>query len=274
MQDRLESYGQGKVPVAFAHANGFPPGSYRQFLAELSDRCTIKAYRQRPLWDSKPPPRNLNWSLFAEDLVEFLRHQFDEPVWMMGHSLGGAVAIIAAARHPELFRGLILIDPVIFHSCRTLGTKIIPHSRLQQMPNVKRALGRPHHFESFEVAFDFYRDKRAFTNMSDAALWDYVRASKVPIEEGGVALAYPGRWEAGVYASPAWMWPRIIRLKLPTLGLVARESDVLSRSVVTRWRRLQSSAEIQLCPGGHLLPLERPQETAGRVLDFLDRQGA
>ena len=272
MQDRLESYGQGDVPVAFAHANGFPPGSYRQYLDGLSGLCTITAYRQRPLWDTSPPPRNLNWALFADDLIEFIRHQFEHPVWMMGHSLGGAVSIIAAARHPELFRGLILIDPVIFRSRRTLGTKLAPRSRLKRLPAVRGALRRPHHFESFEAAFDFYRGKRAFAKMSDSALWDYVNASKVPQEQGGVALAYPVHWEAGVYASPPWMWPRIVKLQAPTLGLVAQDSDVLSPGVVKRWQRLQPSAEIQICPGGHLLPLERPEESARRVLDFLDRQ--
>ena len=273
MQDRLESFGHGDVPVVFAHANGFPPGSYRQFFDDLADRCTITAYRHRPLWDTAPPPPNLNWSLFANDLVDYLKHRGGEPVWMMGHSLGGAVSIMAAARHPELFRALVLIDPVLFRSRRTLGAKLLPRSRLKSSPAIRGALGRPHHFEDHQAAFDFYRGKRAFAGMADSALWDYVRASKVPGEEGGVKLAYPGVWEAGVYASPPWMWPRVMRLKVPTLGLVARESDVISPGMFRRWQRLQKAADLQLCPGGHLLPLEQPADTARRVLAFMDEQG-
>ncbi len=274
MQDRLESYGHGDVPVVFAHANGFPPGSYRQFFDHLGERCTITAYRHRPLWDKAPPPANLNWSLFADDLVDYLRHRGGEPVWMMGHSLGGAVSIMAASRHPELFRALILIDPVLFRSRRTLGAKLMPRSRRNRMPMIRGALGRPHQFEDHEAAFNFYRGKRAFAGMDDSALWDYVHASKVPSEEGGVRLAYPGTWEASVYASPPWMWPRVMRLRIPTLGLVARESDVITLGVFRRWQRVQPEADLQLCPGGHLLPLERPGETAKRVLGFLQRQGA
>ena len=274
MKDRLESYGQGDVPVVFAHANGFPPGSYRQFFEHLADRCVITAYRHRPLWDKATPPPNLNWSLFADDLIDYLRHRGGEPVWMMGHSLGGAVSIMAASRHPEFIRGLVLIDPVMFRTRRTLAAKLLPKSQRRRNPMVRGALGRPHQFDSYRAAFDFYRGKRAFARMDDSALWDYVHASKVPGEEGALRLAYPGVWEAGVYASPPWMWPHIVRLKMPTLGLVARESDVITPGVFRRWQRLQADADLQLCPGGHLLPLERPQETATRVLDFLERQGA
>ena len=65
-----------------------------------------------------------------------------------------------------------------------------------------------------------------------------------------------------------------MRLKMPTLGLVAKESDVITPGVFRRWQRVQPEADLQLCPGGHLLPLERPEETAERVLGFLQRQGA
>ena len=49
---------------------------------------------------------------------------------------------------------------------------------------------------------------------------------------------------------------------------------MITPGVFRRWQRVQPEADLQLCPGGHLLPLERPGETAERVLGFLQRQGA
>ena len=49
----------------------------------------------------------------ADDLVETLEATQAGPVWMMGHSMGAAISTIAAARRPQLFHGLILIDPIL-----------------------------------------------------------------------------------------------------------------------------------------------------------------
>jgi pimeloyl-ACP methyl ester carboxylesterase len=46
---------------------------------------------------------------FGEDIAEFVRHQ-DSPLVLMGHSLGGVVALMTAARCPEKVRGLIIED--------------------------------------------------------------------------------------------------------------------------------------------------------------------
>lgn len=39
-----------------------------------------------------------------------LRH-IGHPVWLIGHSQGGEFALYAATRHPELFRGVVVIEP-------------------------------------------------------------------------------------------------------------------------------------------------------------------
>ena len=36
-----------------------------------------------------------------------------EPVWLVGHSLGGMVSIMVAARHPRWVRGVVMLDSPI-----------------------------------------------------------------------------------------------------------------------------------------------------------------
>ncbi|MEQ9465641.1 MAG: alpha/beta hydrolase [Haliea sp.] len=272
MQERLESFGGSGEPLVFAHANGYPPGSYRRLLAPLGEHYAVTGYRHRPLWSPEPIPARADWHQFANDLIQTLEHGVVGPVWMMGHSLGGVVSLLAALRRPQLFRGLILLDPVFVKSRLALGLNFTPRSQLAKLPMIRRALNRPDRFPDPQAAFEFHRGKRAFSAFPDEVLWDYVRAGFRQRAEGDWELAYAGRWEAAVYSSLPLVWPRLLRLRVPTLGIGGDSSDILSAAAMRRWARLQPTAELHSVPGGHLFPLEHPHQTAALVLDFLSRQ--
>ncbi|PLW83201.1 alpha/beta hydrolase [Kineobactrum sediminis] len=272
MQDRLEIFGGSGEPLLFAHANGYPPGSYRRLLDRLAAQYAVTGYRHRPLWSRQPAPVRADWNQFANDLIHTLERSASPPVWMMGHSLGGVVAMLAAIRRPELFRGVILLDPVFVKTRLALGLNMTPRSRLQKIPMIRRALNRPDRFTDVQSAFDFHRGKRAFSGFDDEVLWDYIRSGIRQGEHGEWELAYPAGWEAAVYSSLPLVWPRLLRLRVPTLGIRGETSDILSAAGLQRWQRLQPKAELHTLPGGHLFPLEYPDLTAERVLDFLARQ--
>ena len=122
--------GEGQV-VHLAHANGFPPGSYRPFAETLTGPpptagsghpATGSGWRggyhviglpARPLWSGSRPGSAPTWHTLAEDLVEGLDAIGLQGVIGVGHSMGGVYTLLAAIRRPELFRALVLIDPVI-----------------------------------------------------------------------------------------------------------------------------------------------------------------
>ncbi len=263
-----EMGGQGR-PLFFAHANGYPPGSYRPLFDALGDRFRIAAVEHRPLWGDREPPRNLSWDLFAKDMLTALEDQYDEPVWVVGHSMGGTAAILAAALEPKRFAGLILLDPVLLPRRVAWASRFTSERRLQKLPMIRRALGRPETFPSHAEAFDFYRPKRAFQGLSDEALRHYVEASKTAHAGVGVVLRYPKRWEAAVYASPPWVRKPLRSLTMPTLGLRGADSDTLSPKMLQRWRHWQPSATLEEVAGGHLFPLEHPRATAQRIIAYV-----
>lgn len=51
---------------------------------------------------------------YAYDIKLFLTDLFDKPVSLIGHSLGAAISIIIAAKHPKKCRSISLIEPFIF----------------------------------------------------------------------------------------------------------------------------------------------------------------
>ncbi|WP_338079847.1 alpha/beta hydrolase [Antrihabitans stalactiti] len=52
-----------------------------------------------------------NFETLVDDAVEVIGDR--GPVLLVGHSFGGAIGLHLAARHPELVRGLVLLDPAI-----------------------------------------------------------------------------------------------------------------------------------------------------------------
>ncbi len=274
MQQRLEDFGGQGEPLVFAHANGYPVGSYRQFIDELLKQCRVTGFHQRPLWSPEAPPARLDWWRFADDLLETLETSQPGPVWMMGHSMGAVVAAKAASRRPELFRGLLLIDPVFLTPDTIAARAHLPDEVLDEAPMIRKTLTRPNRFASREEAFDFHRGKRAFSDFSDQVLWDYVLAGTRLNEEGEYQLAYAREWEAAAYRSSPQVWEVLADITLPVLGLRGETSDTLSPEAFALWQQAQPQADLRVCSGGHLLPFERPLETAAEILDFLSSAAA
>lgn len=274
MQRPLIDLGGKGVPLLLVHANGYPPGSYRALAEQLATRYRVLAVEHRPLWGGREPPRPLRWALFTDDLLGALRDNFSEPVWLLGHSMGGSASILAAHWEPDRVAGLLLLDPVVLPDRLLLPMRLLGERRRMRSPLVQRTLRRPERFPDLDAAFAFYREKRAFRAMSDEALWDYVRASKEPTEDGGVQLRFSPAWEAAIYGSVPRLKPALKRMRLPTLGLRGRDSDTLLPVTWARWARWQPGARLEEVPGGHLFPMEHPEPAASVILSFLSSAGA
>ena len=104
------------ITVHFAHATGFNAETYRPLLESMDPTIDLRLMdaRGHGRTTAEANPRRLHsWDRYRRDLqayVESLR----QPVVLAGHSMGGTVSMQVAAKRPDLVRGLVLIDPVIF----------------------------------------------------------------------------------------------------------------------------------------------------------------
>lgn len=269
LTQRLLPFGGKGEPVWLAHANGYPPGVYRAFVNQLLTETQVTGYKHRPLWSDRQPEGRLNWNGLAQDLIHTLEHNGGDVPWVMGHSMGGTIAVLAAARRPDLFRGLLLIDPVFLPTRHIAAVRLMTERRRRRLPMIKKTLTRPDQFSDTQAAFDFHRGKRAFARFSDEVLWDYVNFGTQPSDAGGVSLAFSPQWEAEVYGTAPWIWPVLRRVRVPMLVLRGQDSDTFLPAALARVRRFQPEAVVRECPGGHLLPMEEPESTAAAVLDYL-----
>ncbi len=107
-------FGGSGPRLIFTHANGFPPAAYRTLLEMLTPHFRVATFANRPMWSEEDPRRLRSWYPMAGDLGTMIGQRAGEPVVAVGHSLGGMLCALAAARNPELFAALVLLDPVVF----------------------------------------------------------------------------------------------------------------------------------------------------------------
>jgi pimeloyl-ACP methyl ester carboxylesterase len=262
-------------PLHFLHANGFPPGCYRQFLERLRPNFHGFGMLLRPLWDF-PTPRDLkDWHPLSADLLDFLDYQRTGPVVGVGHSIGGIVTLRAALRAPNRFRALVLIDPVLFVPSFMILWNLARAAGLGRWvhPKVRGALKRRRSFDDLDLVFRGYRNRAVFRYMSDESLRIYIEGLIKPAAAGPFELAYSPEWESHIYLTGLRdfdLWRGLKTLALPTLIIRGSETDTFLENAARLVRHNQPMVKIEtLDRATHLLPLERPQEVFSMIHSFL-----
>src|SRR5262249_50194809 len=100
----------------FLHANGFNAITYQSLLEPLGRQAHVAAVDLRGHGRSKLPARPSSmrsWNRYREDVIQSLEKIAPEGAVLGGHSMGGTVALLVAAKRPDLVRGLVLADPVL-----------------------------------------------------------------------------------------------------------------------------------------------------------------
>ncbi len=114
---RWEEEGEGP-PVVFVHGIPTSPRLWRHVIPQVEDaRCL--AWEMVGYGGSIPEGLNRDISVASQAsyLADWMREVgLGEGAVIVGHDLGGGVAQILAARHPELVRGLVLTNCICYDS--------------------------------------------------------------------------------------------------------------------------------------------------------------
>lgn len=266
--------GQGPL-LHFAHANGYPPRVYRQFIAPFLEKYTVVGVEHRPLWPDAHPDQLTSWRDVGDDLIRFFDQQKYQNVVGIGHSLGAVATMFAAVKRPDLFRTIVLIEPVFLPPAMLAQVEALPQDQRMELPIVQLALARRDVWETRQALFEYYRPKQVFGRLSDELLWDYVNYATKETADGRITLAYSKQWEAHIYSRFTQVWDDIPRLTQPTLAIRAAQTDTVFPDAWTHWQTAQPEATfIEVPETTHLVPLEQPAALAQTILAFLAEQTA
>jgi len=106
--------GQGE-PVVFVHGSASDLRTWHRQFGAIGATHRAIVYSRRYARPNQPIPEGTDDPMLphVEDLVSFLRQVDAVPAHLVGHSWGGFVSLLAAIRHPEVVRTLVLMEPPV-----------------------------------------------------------------------------------------------------------------------------------------------------------------
>jgi pimeloyl-ACP methyl ester carboxylesterase len=259
--DRWASGGLGEIVVLF-HGGGQTRHSWDRTAERLAAAgATAVTLDARGHGDSDwHPGRDYSIDGFVGDLLAFVATLERTPV-LVGASLGGITALVAAGEHPGLARGLVLVDVVV--AVERAGVERI------------RTFLTAHHdgFASLEdvaAAIEAYNPVRRRSRNLDG-----LRKNVRQRADG----RWYWHWDPSFISNDDEPQRRVDRrrlrraaeaLTIPTLIVRGLQSDVVSDAGLADMRRLVPHAQIvEVKQAGHMVAGDDNDVFATRLADFL-----
>ncbi len=254
--------------VFFAHANGFPSATYGKLFAALAPDYQVQHLEQHG-HDPRFPVDD-NWENLVAELIDHLEQQA-QPVWGVGHSLGGVLHYHAALRRPELYRGVVMLDsPLLTGVDRMVIRAAKRFGFIDRITPAGRTVGRRELFSDLAEARRYFAGKTLFSRFDPECLDAYVEHG-LRAEGQGLRLRFDPATEISIYRSVPHTNPgRPQQLQVPLAVVRGRHSKVVLPHHARQVNRVPHG-EYHNLPGGHMFPLERPQQTAQLLRELFAR---
>jgi pimeloyl-ACP methyl ester carboxylesterase len=186
------------------------------------------------------------------DLMKFLRV---ERAYIVGLSLGGAIATDFALIHPEMVKALILACPGI------AGFQFSPEAQSYTVATIEAARD-----DGFAQATEMWlRSPYMIPAMERPELRDKIR--RMALDNAEIWLRN-FVWERDL---KPLAWERLQEIQTPTLIIASdRDTPDILTLVERAAARIKNSEKIIVKQAGHMVNLEKPEEFNRAVLDFLE----
>lgn len=262
----------------FLHGNGFCAGTYAPFLRLLSKELRVIASDVRGHGGSDvariEPVRS--WKIFAEDLKAIIEGTTQSPIIGMGHSLGAVSTCIAAATYPDLFRGIVLVDPVFLMPRRLVMIGLMRTMGLgRRLPLARAARRRRRTFKSKAEALKLFLSGRGiFKSWSPEFVQAYLECGLLERDSDSAILKCDPELEAQIFESiPLKVWSYARRVRRPVMAIRGEQSDVFLADASDHLKRIAADCEVVTIAGtGHFPTMEKPNECAEAIREFLRRR--
>jgi pimeloyl-ACP methyl ester carboxylesterase len=237
--------GEG-APVIALHGSASTGAQWRSLVGYLQGRFRVLTPDLPGYGRSQAGPAGPHGDAAA---VAALIEQVGEPVHLVGHSWGGAVALQLARKRPKAVRSLTLIEPVAFHLLRDGGQG--DRALFAEVEELARAIAW-----RVEAGAPTAAIRRFIDFWNGAGAW-----SRTSRRLQGFFLECLGRVRADFRAAFAESWraEELARLDVPTLAIMGLESPGPSMRVTELIAEALPRAVLGMVPAaGHLAPLTDP----------------
>lgn len=257
------------LPIVFSHGNSFPASTYRVLFGHLKARGFQVSAVERYGHDPRYPVSN-NWPNLVQQLADFATVQVErlgEPVFLVGHSLGGFLSVMAAARHPHLVRGVLLIDSPLIGGWKANVVDVAKRAQVVGSISPGRvSRQRRYSWASNEEALEHFRRKKSFARWHPDVLQDYITHG-LEDRDGKRVLAFDRAVETAIYNTLPHNLGRLLAahpLQCQAAFIGGRDSDEMRQVGMAMTQRI-TQGRIMMLDGTHLFPMEKPVATAAAI---------
>ncbi|WP_307795940.1 alpha/beta fold hydrolase [Amycolatopsis sp. 195334CR] len=265
--------------AVYVHGLGGSSTNWTELSALLAPFATGIAV-DLPGFGFSEPPAEFDFGLnsHAALLAEFLDGLGKGPVHLLGNSMGGAIALLVAARRPELVRTLTLISPAMPDRRVDHRRLSDPRMALAYLPfvgkRVRHALASLGPEERAKQVIKLcFADPAAFPERRLAELAEE-HSARAEFAWAAPAMAKStfGIFRAWFSRGPASLWAAAAEVTAPTLVIWGEKDRVISVRRASRTATLVPRARLFVLPRtGHVAQMERPNAVAKAVLGMWER---
>jgi pimeloyl-ACP methyl ester carboxylesterase len=250
--------GSGPV-LLLVHGLGASTFSFRRLMPLLAPRLRAIALDLKGFgYSERPPNGDYSLSAHARSIRDFMDVMGIERASVLGHSLGGAVAMHLAAAYPERIERLILVSSA---GQNEVG-RAVRGARFFRLflPLVAMLTVQNRRFRSLSLRSAVYDA----ASLTDEVVEGYIRPTRIrghlrSLGELMVDRAKDPRIDPSAIHQPTLIiWGKGDRWLPPSNGRRLQQHIPGSRMVVVE-------------KAGHLVPEEQPEETASAIIDFLEQ---
>ena len=259
--------------IVFTHANSFGAGTYGVLFKALKARgFAVRAIEQ--VGHNPRYPVTSNWPNLVQELVDFVQDEVDRtsaPVFLVGHSLGGFLSLMAASKAPNLAHAVLMLDAPIIGGWKATALGMVKRTQIVgSITPGAVSRKRRNQWADQAAALAHFQSKRAFAKWDPQVLADYIAHGTQDATVDGEArrvLSFNRDVETAIYNTLPHNLESLLKdqpVKCPVTFIGGLRSAEMKQVGMGLTQRV-TKGRIMLLDGTHLFPMERPLVTAAAI---------
>ncbi len=237
--------GAGEPPLLFIHGWTCNRTHWRDQIPHFAKKHRVVAVDLRGHGESDKPDQDYTIEGFVDDVAWLIGDLDRQQPVVVGHSMGGVIALNLAREHPDLTRAIVMIDSPICPLPEDIGPQVAELFAGLQTPTYSA------------VADDFVRalmfDENTPAGLADAIVGNMGAPQRVTLTALVSTLA-------AEYQKPG---------TIPVPSLFIRAATQLASEAQLRQR--YPGLGVITVPTAHFVQMEQPAATNNIISDFLDK---
>lgn len=236
-----------------------------------------------PGFGRSEPPEGFDYSMpaHADTVARFIRGLDVGPVHLFGNSMGGAISVLLAVRHPELVRTLTLISPAMPDLRPRLSRVSDPRLPLAFLPLVGSVVRRQLAKEDSEtrvmrlLRLCFADPDRIPASRRAQAAHELEEREKLVWSNPALARSTVGLFRSWLVPKSRSLWTLAPRIDIPALVVWGTDDKLVTVRKAPRTAQLLPRGRLLVLPRtGHVAQMERPGTVARATLGMWEEVAA